>query len=189
MLQRESIDLVGGINCNDFQLQPLLSLYVLSVVMMPPEVATTSWRSVFEKPHVKKNLVLLAIDEVHCICEWLVNRIPLYIMYLEIQTHYHVFFCRGPTFRTAFQKLGGLRAITKAPIMALTASAPPAFEREIVNSLALDNTVVVREQLNRPNIYISVGKKLSITVSLLGRMVFILDDNSLPFIFRETCLH
>ena len=73
--------------------------------------------------------------------------------------------------------------------MALTASAPPAFEREIVNSLALDNTVVVREQLNRPNIYISVGKKLSITVSLLGRMVFILDDYSLPFIFRETCLH
>ena len=49
--------------------------------------------------------------------------------------------------------------------MALTASAPPAFEREIVNSLALDNAVVVREQLNRPNIYISVGKKVSITVS------------------------
>ena len=57
MLQRESIGLVGGMNCNDFQ----LSFYVLSVVMMPPEVATTSWRSVFEKPHVKKNLVLLAI--------------------------------------------------------------------------------------------------------------------------------
>lgn len=75
-------------------------------------------------------------------------------MYLEIQTHYHVLFCRGPTFRTAFQKLGELQAITKAPIMVLTASAPPAFEREIVNSLALDNTVVVREQLNRPNIYI-----------------------------------
>ena len=66
-------------------------------------------------------------------------------MYLEIQTHYHVLFCRGPTFRTAFQKLGGVQAIMKAPIMALTASAPPAFEREIVNSLALDNTVVVRE--------------------------------------------
>ena len=54
MLQRESIGLVGGMNCNDFQLQPLLSLYVLSVVMMPPEVATTSWKSVFEKPHVKE---------------------------------------------------------------------------------------------------------------------------------------
>ena len=83
-------------------------------------------------------------------------------MYLEYQTHYHVLFCRGPTFRTAFQKLGWLRAITKVPIMALTASAPPAFERENVNSLALDNTVVVREQLNRPNIYNSVGKKLSV---------------------------
>ena len=147
----------------DFQLQPLLSLYVLPVVMMPPEVATTSWRSVFEKEHVKK-LVLIAIDEAHCICEWLVN-IPLYIMYLKIQTCYHVLFCRGPRFRTAFRKLGGLRAITKAPIMALTASAPPEFKREIVNSLALIHHIVVRQQLNCPNICISVGKKVSITVS------------------------
>ena len=66
--------------------------------------------------------------------------VQLYGMYLEIRTHYHVLFCRGPTFRTAFQKLGGLRAIMKATTMALPASAPPAFEREIVNSLALDNT-------------------------------------------------
>ena len=63
MLQRESIGLVGGMNCNDFQLQPLLSLYVLSVVMMPPEVATTSWRSVFEKPHVKKILFYLQLTK------------------------------------------------------------------------------------------------------------------------------
>ena len=42
--------------------------------------------------------------------------------------------------------------------MALTASAPPAFEREIVNSLALIHPIVVRQQLNRPNICISVGK-------------------------------
>ena len=77
-------------------------------------------------------------------------------MYLKVQTRYHVLFCRGPKFRTAFQKLGGLQAITKAPTMALMASAPPAFEREIV----------VRQQLNHPNICISVGKKVSITVSL-----------------------
>lgn len=94
----------------NFQLQPLISLYVLPVVMMPPEVATTSWRNVFEKQHVKKNLVLIAIDETHCICEWLVNSIPLYmyVMYLKIQTRYRVLFCKGPKFRTAFRKLGGL---------------------------------------------------------------------------------
>ena len=173
----------------NFQLQPLISLYVLPVVMMPPEVATPSWRSVFEKQHVKKNLVLIAIDEAHCICEWLVNSIPLYVMYLKIQTRYHVLFCRGPKFRTAFRKLGGLRAITKAPIMALTASAPPAFEREIVNSLALIHPIVVRQQLNRPNICISVGKKVSITVSSCCTKGFMLVDYYLPFIFRGTCLH
>ena len=77
----------------DFQLQPLLSLYVLPVVMMPPEVATTSWRSVLGKEHVKKNLALVAFDEAHCICEWLLNR-----MYLKIQTRYHALSCRGPKF-------------------------------------------------------------------------------------------
>ena len=115
MLQRESIGLVGGMNCNDFQLQPLLSLYVLSVVMMPPEVATTSWRSVFEKPHVKKNLVLLAIDEVHCICERLVNRIPLYVMYLEIQTHYHVFFVGVQRFEQLFKILVDYEPLRRLP--------------------------------------------------------------------------
>ena len=80
-------------------------------------------------------------------------------MYLKIQTRYHALSCRGPKFQTAFQKLGGLRAVTKAPIMALTASAPPAFEREIVNSLVLIHPTVVRQQLSRPNMCISVGKK------------------------------
>ena len=39
----------------------------------------------------------------------------------------------------------------------------PSFEREIVNSLVLIHPTVVRQQLNRPNICISVRKK---TVSL-----------------------
>ena len=89
-----------------FQLQPLLSLYVLPLVKMPPEVAITSWRSVFEKPYVKKNLILLAIDEVHCICEWLVNRIPLYVMYLEIN---YVFFFVG------VQRLVDYKALPRLP--------------------------------------------------------------------------
>ena len=75
-------------------------------------------------------------------------------------------FCRGSNFRTAFKKLGGLRAITKAPFMALSASALPAFERDIVTSLVLANPVTVKQRLNRPNICISVGKKLAVTVSL-----------------------
>ena len=39
---------------------------------MSPEIATTApWRDLFIAPYVKKHLVLVAVDEAHCIEEWL----------------------------------------------------------------------------------------------------------------------
>lgn len=153
---------------NNSSNKSILSLHASPVVLMSPEVATTHpWRSVFEIEHVKRNLALVAIDEAHCICEWLVHN---FIRYSIVRFKYsceYIYFCRGPNFRTAFKKLGGLRAIAEAPFMALSASAPPAFEKEIVSSLALVNPVVIKQQQNRPNICISVGKKLAVTVSSL----------------------
>lgn len=44
--------------------------------MMPPEVATTGpWRSIFSSAYMQQHLVLVAVDEAHCICEWLVDSI------------------------------------------------------------------------------------------------------------------
>lgn len=76
---------------------------------------------------------------------------------------------RGEKFRTAFQKLGGLRALTNAPFMALTASAPPRIEAEVKSSLELHvhDCVMVSHPLDRPNIYISTQRKSSLSVSLL----------------------
>ena len=74
-------------------------------------------------------------------------------------------FYRGETFRRAFQHIGGLRALTKAPFMALTASAPPEIEREIFLSLSLTDPIVVKHSLNRPNMYICVDKKSNCLVS------------------------
>lgn len=40
---------------------------------MSPEVAIAQpWRNVFMSPSLKQNLVLVSVDEAHCICEWLV---------------------------------------------------------------------------------------------------------------------
>ena len=64
---------------------------------------------------------------------------------------------RGETFRKAFQHIGGLRALTKAPFMALTASAPPEIEREITPT----DPIVINHSLNRPNMYICIDKKFS----------------------------
>lgn len=51
--------------------------------------------------------------------------------------------------------------------MALTATAPPAIMQEITTSLLLSQPVTVQLGLNRPNIYLSVGKKWSVSVSEL----------------------
>ena len=79
----------------------------------------------------------------------------------------HIALHRGPDFRTAFHKIGGLRALTKVPFVCLTASASPRIESEIVDSVGLINPVLVKNSINRANIYYCVVKKSSMTVSML----------------------
>jgi len=64
-----------------------------------------------------------------------------------------------------FQRLGGLLALTVAPFMALTASAPPDIEETIVSLLHFKEPVVKR-QLDRPSIYLSTSKSVGIKASL-----------------------
>ena len=52
--------------------------------------------------------------------------------------------------------------------MAVTASAPPQTETEINMSLSLTDPIVVKHDLNRPNMYLSVGKKSGCLVSFLS---------------------
>ena len=75
--------------------------------------------------------------------------------------------CRGRDFRTAFTRIGGLRALTDTPFMALTALAPPNIESAIVETLQLKNAAVVSRQLDRPNIYLSACQSKSLNVSLV----------------------
>ena len=67
--------------------------------------------------------------------------VSLYNCYILKKTCVTNFVCwhknRGEKFRTAFRQLGGLRALTSAPFMALTASAPPSIEAEVKATLEL----------------------------------------------------
>lgn len=66
---------------------------------------------------------------------------------------------------SAFRQTGGLRALTSAPFMALTASAPPNIEADIRLQLEMHDCVMVTLPLNRVNIYMSMRKKRSLLVS------------------------
>ena len=74
---------------------------------------------------------------------------------------------RGKDFRKSFSILGDLRALTKAPVLSMTASAPPRVEAELVQLLHLKNPVFVKSSLNRANIFLCIRTKSKLEVSIL----------------------
>jgi ATP-dependent DNA helicase RecQ len=78
---------------------------------------------------------LLAVDEAHCISEW------------------------GHDFRPHYRRIGRWRAaLGRPPTIALTATATPATQRDIVRVLGLRRPVVVAESFDRPNLFLSARR-------------------------------
>ena len=76
-------------------------------------------------------MVRLAVDEAHCISEW------------------------GQDFRPDYWKLGEYRGLLgDPPTVALTATATPRVADDIVRSLRLDDPVVIRTGIERPNLFL-----------------------------------
>ena len=75
----------------------------------------------------------------------------------------------------SFRLLGGLRALIDAPFMALTASVPPSIRSEILSSLFLTDPVVVSQDLDRRNIFLSASPIKSVNVCFVqGKAVVLL---------------
>ena len=128
---------------------------------MAPETAVTPpWRNVFTKPDFKKRLSMIAVDEAHCIFEWFASEHVIILQVIHIK-----FSSRGPEFRTCFREIGGLRALSDAPIIALTATAPHGIKTSICDSLGLSEPAVILQTLDRPNIYLSTCKSRGLRVS------------------------
>ena len=125
---------------------------------MSPELSS-SCHTLFSKPHIKKNLVLVSVDEVHCVLDWLL------ILTQNIAIIIQISFYRGKDFRTAFRKLGGLRALTNAPFMALTATASEEMQASIEELLNMAEPVVISRSIDRPNVYYSASTIKSLDVS------------------------
>jgi ATP-dependent DNA helicase RecQ len=73
-------------------------------------------------------IVLLAVDEAHCISQW------------------------GHEFRPAYRRLGPVRELIGCPVIALTATATPAVSRDISEQLRLRAAVEVIGGFDRTNL-------------------------------------
>ncbi|CAA6659306.1 unnamed protein product [Spirodela intermedia] len=111
-----------------------LSLRLLYVT--PELVATPGFKAKLSKLHSRGLLSLIAIDEVHCISSW------------------------GHDFRPAYRKLSSLKNdLPDVPLLALTATAAPKVEKDVIESLGLRNPLILRASFNRPNIFYEVRYK------------------------------
>ncbi|MEK7448009.1 MAG: RecQ family ATP-dependent DNA helicase [Planctomycetota bacterium] len=92
------------------------------------------------------NISLFAIDEAHCISEW------------------------GHEFRPEYRKLNLLKKNFPAvPLIALTSTAVPQVQTDIVNQLNMVNPKIYRGSLNRKNLFYQIRpKKKEMFQHLLG---------------------
>ncbi|XP_073034969.1 ATP-dependent DNA helicase Q-like 3 isoform X5 [Primulina eburnea] len=109
----------------------------LRLLYVTPElIATTGFMARLTKIHSRGLLNLIAVDEAHCVSTW------------------------GHDFRPSYRKLSSLRKrLPNIPVMALTATAAPKVQEDVIESLCLQNPLVLKSSFNRPNIYYEVRFK------------------------------
>lgn len=97
------------------------------------------------------NISFVAVDEAHCISEW------------------------GHDFRPEYRKLRGMIEAINAhiPIVALTATATPKVQDDIVKNLELKNPTIFISSFNRANLYYEVIPKTSKEQTLKSIVKFI----------------
>jgi len=79
------------------------------------------------------NVNLIAVDEAHCISQW------------------------GYDFRPQYMKISNIREeLPHVPVLALTASATPEVQQDIMDKLLFNHKAVFRQSFERPNLSYSV---------------------------------
>ncbi|CAN0315428.1 unnamed protein product, partial [Hapterophycus canaliculatus] len=94
------------------------------------------WNHGLKAMEAGPGLALFAVDESHCVAEW------------------------GHDFRPSYLELRSLREkFPQVPIMALTATATPRVQSEIMSNLSLREPLVAKTSFNRWNLHYSVRER------------------------------
>ncbi|MEQ1625163.1 MAG: ATP-dependent DNA helicase RecQ, partial [Sediminibacterium sp.] len=96
------------------------------------------------------NVSLLAIDEAHCVSQW------------------------GYDFRPTYLRIAAIRAfLPRVPLIALTASATPLVQKDILAKLEMQDAAVFHQSFNKPNlsyIVFKVESKIAKLVEILQKV-------------------
>jgi ATP-dependent DNA helicase RecQ len=95
-----------------------------------------------------------AVDEAHCISEW------------------------GHDFRPEYRRLREMMEIIsdKVPVIALTATATPKVQKDIIENLELRNPDIFISSFNRPNLYYEIRPKVRKDQTIRSIVKFINDN-------------
>lgn len=101
------------------------------------------------------NMTLLAIDEAHCISEW------------------------GHDFRPEYRQLGDIRRkLPSAPCIALTATATPRVQHDIVDNLEIKRERIYVGDLDRSNLFLEVRHRSSDPIAQVASFIDAHKDES-----------
>ncbi|KAG2102219.1 P-loop containing nucleoside triphosphate hydrolase protein [Suillus discolor] len=118
----------------------------------PEKLCTREMMRLLEIVHAKGELNRLVVDEAHCISEW------------------------GHDFREEYRKLGSFRErFHGVPIMALTATATPSVQTDIIRSLNMseERLFTASHPFNRANLFYDI--KCTAALDSLSRMSAVYD--------------
>jgi ATP-dependent DNA helicase RecQ len=105
------------------------------------------------------NLLMIAVDESHCVSSW------------------------GHDFRPSYKEIQKIKLLLPdLPLMALTATATPKVQKDMIDILRLNNPYIVKTTFDRPNLQIRLYPKDKIITDLLP----LVSDNKTCIIYCQT---